>query len=31
MNSPWPVLLRVDADSGLGHLHMDFVSVEPLP
>jgi hypothetical protein len=28
MNSPWPVLLRVDADSGLGHLHMDFVSVE---
>jgi hypothetical protein len=31
MNSPWPVLLRADADSGLGHIHMDFVSVEPLP
>ena len=28
LNSPWPVLLRIDADSGLGHLHMDFVSVE---
>ena len=28
MNSPWPVLLRIDADSGLGHLHMDFVSVD---
>ena len=27
LNSPWPVLLRIDADSGLGHLHMDFVSV----
>ena len=28
LNSPWPVLLRMDADSGLGHLHMDFVSVD---
>jgi hypothetical protein len=28
MNSAWPVLLRVDADSGLGHMHMDFVSAE---
>jgi hypothetical protein len=28
MNSAWPVLLRIDADSGLGHMHMDFVSIE---
>ena len=28
LNSPWPVLLRMDADSGLGHLHMDFVSID---
>jgi hypothetical protein len=28
LNSPWPVLLRIDADSGLGHLHMDFVSAD---
>jgi hypothetical protein len=27
-HSPWPVLLRIDADSGLGHLHMDYVSAE---
>ncbi len=26
LNSPWPVLLRIDADSGLGHIRMDFVS-----
>ena len=28
LNSSWPVLLRIDADSGLGHLHMDFVSAD---
>jgi hypothetical protein len=28
MNSPWPVLLRVDADSGLGHIHMDYVGAQ---
>jgi len=30
LNSPWPVLLRADADSGLGHLHLDFVGVQTL-
>ncbi|HSS02340.1 MAG TPA: hypothetical protein VLM79_35015 [Kofleriaceae bacterium] len=25
LNAPWPVLLRIDADSGLGHIRMEYV------
>ena len=25
LNAPWPVLLRIDAESGLGHIRMEYV------